>query len=152
VKIIIHTIGKNSATQLQSLIKEYLKRLPWSVEIKTHDPKAKGDIKSIKEKEGEVVLKYLQKDSYKIALDEKGALLNSHEFASLIQKQQNFGKNKMEFLIGGAYGHSQTLKNACDMVLSLSKMTFAHQLVPVILAEQIYRAYTIINNHPYHKS
>lgn len=151
MKIIIHVIGKGPSTQLQTLIQEYLKRTSWLIEVKAHIVRAKGDIETIKEKESESLLKNLQKDSYKITLDEKGALLTSHEFANLIQQQQTHGKSKTEFFIGGAYGHSQSIKKASSKVLSLSKMTFSHQLVPLILVEQIYRAYTIITNHPYHK-
>lgn len=151
MKVIIHTIGKTPSTQIQTLTQEYLKRLPWSIEIKAHNIKASGDIEHIKAKEGEAILKSLQKDSYRIALDERGALLTSHEFAALIQKQQAHSKSKIEFFIGGAHGHCQTLKTSSNQTLSLSKLTFAHQMVPLILAEQIYRAYTIINNHPYHK-
>ena len=85
-----------------------------------------------------------------VLLDEKGKILDSVSFANYVEKNKNQGIQKMVFVICGAYGAHAMLKSRANLTLSLSAFTFSHQLARVILAEQVYRAYTIINKHPYH--
>ena len=100
----------------------------------------------IKQFEAKKISEYLGGKSYKVILDVTGKALDSHEFSELI----NINKD-IDFIIGGAYGLDQTILSLADFKLSLSKMTYPHQLAKILLLEQIYRAQTIVENHPYHK-
>ncbi len=106
----------------------------------------------IKKTEGATILKFIQKDDVLIALDEKGKQWSSIELASFIQQKANESKKNLIFLVGGAYGLHENIINKCSYSWSLSKLVFPHQLVRLILAEQIYRACTIIKNEKYHHS
>ena len=106
----------------------------------------------LKKKEGEVILGALQKDDYLVLLDERGKLVKSEELAGYIQQRANDGTKKMVFLIGGAYGVSDEVTRRANYKWSLSPLVFPHQLVRLILAEQIYRACTINKNEKYHHS
>ena len=103
----------------------------------------------IKNREGELIIKNLKATDYVILLDEKGKISNSLEFAEFIQKKIIYGKD-IVFVIGGAYGFSQEVYKRSNELISLSKMTFSHQMVRLIFAEQLYRAMTIIKGEPYH--
>ncbi|MFB6318965.1 23S rRNA (pseudouridine(1915)-N(3))-methyltransferase RlmH [Saccharicrinis sp. FJH54] len=103
-----------------------------------------------KELEGKIILDNLQAGDYLVLLDEYGKELRSVEFADFIQKRMNSGIKQLVFLIGGPYGFSEEVKKRCDYTLSLSKMTYSHQLVRVLFAEQLYRAFSIIKGEPYH--
>ncbi|MBK7029380.1 MAG: 23S rRNA (pseudouridine(1915)-N(3))-methyltransferase RlmH [Bacteroidales bacterium] len=104
----------------------------------------------IKEKEAHTILSNIPKSATIILLDEHGVSKSSIEFASFIQKQMNTGIKELIFIIGGAFGVSELIKKQSDICISLSKMTFTHQFIRVILAEQLYRAMTILRNEPYH--
>ena len=104
----------------------------------------------IREKEAEAILAVLPKSSTFVLLDERGTEFRSVDFAGFLQKQMNSGNKELLFVIGGAYGVSQTLRKRADFVLSLSLMTFTHQFIRLMLAEQLYRAMTILKNEPYH--
>lgn len=106
----------------------------------------------LKKKEGEVVLKNINKEDYLIALDERGKQLTSEQFAKFIQERANTSRKNIIFLIGGSYGLDEILLKRSDHVMSLSAFTFPHQLVRLILAEQVYRACTILRNEKYHHS
>lgn len=110
----------------------------------------KMDIKMRIEEESNKLLNIIDFNDFVVLLDEKGKELDSRGFASLIEQKQNQSIKKICFIISGAYGSSDTLKNKVNYQLSLSKMTFSHQLVRVIFAEQLYRALSIINKLPYH--
>jgi len=103
------------------------------------------------EKEAEVITGRLRRDSHMIALDERGRHLTSEEFASYLKQLMVSGVSDVTFIIGGAHGLSKSLKARSAMLLSLSKMTFPHQMVPMVLLEQLYRAFKIIRNEPYHR-
>ena len=107
---------------------------------------------SIKEKEGIAVLKKIDAKDYLILLDEKGMEMNSLEFAEFIEKKMIYSDKKIKFLIGGAYGFSREVYSRADEKLSLSRMTFSHQIIRLIFAEQLYRAFTIIKNEKYHNN
>ncbi len=106
----------------------------------------------LKKKEGEAILNLLQKDDFLVLLDERGKNISSEQLAAHIQQQANNSTKKMVFLIGGAYGVSDEVMQRANFKWSLSQLVFPHQLVRLILAEQVYRACTIIKNEKYHHS
>lgn len=103
----------------------------------------------IKSKEGELILKNLRPDDNVVLLDERGTQHTSMEFSQIISSQLSRGRN-IAYVVGGAYGFSQAVYDRADGKISLSRMTFSHQMVRVIFAEQLYRAFTIMNGEPYH--
>ena len=104
----------------------------------------------LKKKEGEIILNVLQKEDYLVLLDESGIQLNSEGFATFIQKRANESIKNIVFLIGGAYGVSEAVMQRANYKWSLSQLVFPHQLVRLIVAEQVYRACSIIRNEKYH--
>lgn len=107
--------------------------------------------KIVLEKEGERVLKYLDKKGFSFVLDQKGKMFSTEELAGLFKEKMNQGYNEFIFITGGALGLSPEVVNSADFRLSLSKMTFPHQLVRLILLEQVYRAFSILEGRKYHK-
>lgn len=105
---------------------------------------------AIKELEGKQIMKYLSPDDDVILLDERGKMLSSAELADFIQKKSIGSKKNVVFIAGGAYGFSKAVYDRANSMLSLSKMTFSHQIIRIIFLEQLYRAFTIIRNEPYH--
>jgi 23S rRNA (pseudouridine1915-N3)-methyltransferase len=150
--ITIKAIGREKSSALKELTDEYLKRLPW--DIKTVEKICEKNLSAaeLKEAEAQLLLDGLPPSgNFKIALDENGKQLSSKEFAQMLTQKYEQGFKSFTFLIGGAYGHGTAVTKNADFTLSLGKMTFAHKMVRLLLIEQIYRAYTIITNHPYHK-
>jgi 23S rRNA (pseudouridine1915-N3)-methyltransferase len=146
-KILIACIGKISSNSPEyKIIHEYSKRIATVIEIKEFEVKKKLDVLQLKAAEAEILLNQTF-NYHRIALDEHAKQMTSIKFASYL----NGLKQKMAFIIGGAYGLDNKILQASDNVISLSEMTMPHMLVRAILVEQIYRATTIINNHPYHK-
>lgn len=152
MKISIFSIGKfRKSDPAQELFLEYKKRLNWKIELKELELKGNFQGEVLKIKEGELLLSKVSYNSKIIALDEKGKMLSSLEFANSIKNYANQGISDLTFIIGGADGLSVELKQKADLILSFSKMTFPHLMIRSFLIEQIYRANTIINNHPYHR-
>jgi len=151
MKVKILAVGKEKSPEMRTLTQEYLKRLPWKVEILEIEPSKTGSIPEIKDAEGLKLLAKTGKNSFVVILDEKGTELSSHEFADLFGKIARKGLSEVNFIIGGAHGHGDNIKKNADLELSLSKMTLPHKFARIILCEQIYRAYSILENHPYHK-
>lgn len=148
----ILSIGKfKQNDSYKQIFNEYKKRLKWSLALKELNVKKKVQGDLLKKAEAELFKKNLDKNSKIIALDERGKNVTSPEFADLIKKYQQEGISSIDFLIGGAEGLDPEMRKEADYVLSLGKMVFPHLMVRVILTEQLYRAYTILNNHPYHK-
>lgn len=148
-------IGKTDSKALQGLIDTYAKRLQhyvkFEIEIIPDLKKAKNlSEEQQKTKEGELILKKLNPSDILILFDEKGKHLSSVEFSSYLQKKMNSGIKQLVFLIGGPYGFSQGIYEAASGQLSLSRMTFSHQMVRLFITEQVYRAFTILRNEPYH--
>ena len=158
MKIKIYCIGKIKEQYLKDGINEYLKRISAysNVEIvevidsKVRDNPNSSDIEKAKNEEGERVLK-LVKNDYLIGLDLNKKEPTSEEFASFLQDKLVEGGSNVSFVIGGSYGLSDALKERCNSSISLSKLTFLHQMTRLILLEQIYRAFKILNNETYHK-
>ena len=158
MKIKIYCIGKIKEQYLKDGINEYLKRISTysNVEIvevtdsKVRDNPNTSDIEKAKNEEGDRVLK-LVKNNYLIGLDLNKKEPTSEEFASFLHSKLVEGGSNVSFVIGGSYGLSDALKNRCNSSISLSKLTFLHQMTRLILLEQIYRAFKILNNETYHK-
>ncbi len=154
----IITVGKIKEDYLKSAIAEYSKRLSRFTKLEIIELKdeiipespSDGIIEKTKEIEGNSILSKI-KDDYVIALDLKGEMIDSIEFSKKIEQLNSKGISKITFVIGGSLGLSKEVLKRADYKLSFSKMTFPHQLFRVILLEQIYRAYKIMNNETYHK-
>jgi 23S rRNA (pseudouridine1915-N3)-methyltransferase len=106
----------------------------------------------VKSLEGELILKNLKSTDTAVLLDENGKTLDSVGFADFVQKQMNAGAKQLVFVVGGAFGFSDEVYQRADYKVSLSKMTFSHQIIRLIFAEQFYRAMTILKNEPYHNA
>ncbi len=159
MKITIITVGKVKESYFRGAIEEYSKRLSKYCKLdivevsdeKTPDKASETEEDQIKAKEAERIMKHVRDDAYVIALAIDGKQLDSVELADKIEKLGVQGNSHIQMIIGGSLGlHSSVLSRA-NYKLSFSKMTFPHQLMRVILLEQIYRAYRIINGEPYHK-
>ncbi len=155
MKIKIIAIGKTDDKNLISLIQTYEQRLKHYVKFELSIiPDLKNtknlSVKQQKEKEGELILKNTQSTDHLILLDEKGNDFGSIEFSQFLQKKMNSGIKNLILVIGGPYGFSEKIYQKAAGKLSLSKMTFSHQMIRLFLVEQIYRAFTILNNEPYH--
>ncbi len=152
MRITILTIGKSSRGPEQSLWDEYIRRLPWPVEIREYElkkqPASSGERKKL---EGEKLLEALDASAVVIALDERGKTLSSREFANKIDGWRMDGIRDLLFVIGGADGLSDAVRDRANLLLSFGKLTWPHMLVRVMLCEQIYRAWSIGTNHPYHR-
>ena len=118
---------------------------------KTPDQASKAVEDAIRAKEGERILKFLRDDMYVITLEINGKMLTSEEFAEKLESLGVQGKSSIAFVIGGSIGLGKDVLKRSDFALSFSKMTFPHQLMRVVLLEQVYRGYRIINGAPYHK-
>lgn len=159
MKITVITVGKIKEKYLKDAIAEYSKRLGryCRLEIievadeKTPDQASEAAEESIREKEGERIMKHIREDMYVITLEIAGKMLSSEELADKINALGLSGKSSIAFVIGGSIGLAREVMARSDFALSFSKMTFPHQLMRVILLEQVYRSYRIINGEPYHK-
>ncbi len=149
------TIGKTDNKNLQSLIDEYTKRLSFYIKF---DLDIIPDIKNVKnlseaqqkEKEGELILSKITPTDHLILLDENGKTFSSVGFSEFLQKKMNAGVKTLVFVIGGPYGFSDKVYEKAIGKVSLSEMTFSHQMVRLFVIEQIYRGFTILKNEPYH--
>lgn len=159
MKITLITVGKIKEKYLKDAISEYTKRLSkyCKLEIfevadeKTPDHASETIENQIRSKEGERILKLVKDDAYVITLEIQGKQLTSEELADKVETLGIQGISHITFVIGGSIGLGQDVLKRSDYALSFSKMTFPHQLMRVILLEQIYRSYRIINREPYHK-
>ncbi|WKW46752.1 23S rRNA (pseudouridine(1915)-N(3))-methyltransferase RlmH [Myroides sp. JBRI-B21084] len=148
-------IGKTDNKNLQALIDEYTKRLGFYIKF---DLEIIADIKNVKnlseaqqkQKEGELILSKLTATDHLILLDENGKSFSSVGFADELQKKMNAGIKTLVFVIGGPYGFSDDVYKKANGKISLSAMTFSHQMVRLFVIEQIYRGFTILKNEPYH--
>ena len=155
MKIKLLAIGKTDDKNLQVLIDKYQNRLKHYIKFELV---VIPDIKNVKnlsenqqkEKEGELILKQLQPTDQLVLLDENGKEFSSVIFSEFMQKKMNSGIKQLVFVIGGPYGFSETVYKKAQGKVSLSKMTFSHQMVRLFVVEQIYRAFTILKNEPYH--
>jgi 23S rRNA (pseudouridine1915-N3)-methyltransferase len=151
------SVGKAHEPYVKEGVELFTKRIShyytagWQIIASPKNAAAAGN-DDLKKKEGETILNLLHKDDFLVLLDERGKNMSSEQLAALIQQQANNSIKKMIFLIGGAYGVSNAVMQRANFKWSLSQLVFPHQLVRLILAEQVYRACTIIKNEKYHHS
>ena len=155
MKALLLTVGKTYINSISSEIEKYTNRisfyLPFSMEIVPDIKNRKKLSENLqKQKEGDYILNRLDNSDYVVLLDEGGRLFDSKEFAMHIEKKKNSVSKRIVFIIGGPYGFSDAIKDRANEKISLSRMTFTHQMVRLIFVEQLYRAMTILNNEPYH--
>lgn len=155
MKLILLLIGKTEATWLKSGIALYEERLSHYISyqrVEISELKSVSNLtqQQIKEKEGDTILKYIKPGDELILLDERGEEFSSERFAAHLEKKSVYGTKSVVFVIGGAYGFSEEVYKRANEKISLSKMTFSHQMVRLIFLEQLYRAFTIIKGEPYH--
>lgn len=151
IKLIV--VGKTKSSELVRLINEYVKRINFYKKFKiivVNSLKSKKNSeKEIKKIEGENVLKSVKKNELIFLLDENGKSFNSRKFANFLSNKFKTNKS-IVFVVGGAHGFSNEIKQKSNEIISLSEMTFSHQIIRLFFTEQVYRALTILNNHPYH--
>ena len=155
MKIKLIAIGKTDNSALQALIDDYLKRLSFYIKFELEIITVIKNVKNLsealqKEKEGEMILSKISPMDHLILLDEKGKSFSSMDFSSFIEKKAMQGKTRIIFVIGGAFGFSPEVYDRANELVSLSKMTFSHQLIRLIFLEQLYRSFTILKGEKYH--
>ena len=155
MKIVLLSVGKTDNIHFAELIEAYLKRVNFYIPFEmiiVPDPKNRKNISEGEQKiaESSLLLKTLQPADHVVLLDDKGKQYTSTEFALYIEKKKHSVPKRLVFVVGGPYGLSQEMYAAANEKISLSRMTFTHQMVRLIFIEQLYRAMTIINNEPYH--
>lgn len=159
MKYRILSVGKIRESFFSSGVEEYLKRLrPYAgievadgLEEKISPHASPKEIEKLLEKEGQRILNLIGENEIMIVLDVKGRCLSSEELAGQMQKWNESGKFRVNFIIGGANGLSERVKQCADEKLSFSRLTFPHQMAVLILAEQLYRGFKIIKGEPYHR-
>ncbi|NLI94792.1 MAG: 23S rRNA (pseudouridine(1915)-N(3))-methyltransferase RlmH [Erysipelotrichaceae bacterium] len=159
MRIKLVCVGKLKAKAYTQLMEEFLKRLrPYAkieiIEVRDEKVSPRASLKEeeiVKNKEGEKILSKIKQDEYVVLLDRHGEDISSIELASFIEHSLVQGQSQMTFVIGGALGICESVRTRANKTISFSRLTFTHQLIRVILVEQIYRAFRIINNEPYHK-
>lgn len=152
MKLRVLWIGKTRDQWIKDGVAEYASRIERYLPISTNEVKDEKNANTAegRRREGERLLKLLGPQTALVVLDERGRQMDSVQFALLIGKHRDSGTAELAFAIGGAYGFSEEVRKRATLVLSLSAMTFTHQMVRPFLLEQIYRACTILNNEPYH--
>ncbi|MDA3954581.1 MAG: 23S rRNA (pseudouridine(1915)-N(3))-methyltransferase RlmH [Bacteroidales bacterium] len=155
MKIKLLLIGKTDSDILSNGVDDYLKRIkhyiPFEMSIIPDLKNTKNLSESQqKQKEGELILNFINPGDFLVLLDEKGKVFTSVEFSRFMEKQMIAGLKNLIFIVGGPYGFSDEVYKKCNSKISLSRMTFSHQMVRLIFAEQLYRAMTIIKGEPYH--
>ena len=154
MKIKLLVVGKTSGSFLVPLISDYVKRINRFINfeiIEINNIKLKKvNSLEIQKREGVKILDKIDKKDQVFILDEKGKSYNSIDFSKFIENKIVNSSKNIIFIIGGAYGFSEKIYSRSNSIISLSKMTFSHQIIRLFMVEQLYRALTIINNHPYH--
>ena len=153
--ISIVAVGKIKEKSLSQLIEEYKKRIGAYSKIEiievSDEPNDRLSYEKVKEIEGQRIIKQLKKDSYVILLSLKGKQMDSIKFSREIEKINTYNSSHITFVIGGSVGVSEQVEQRADLLLKLSEMTFPHNIARLLILEQIYRAYKILNNETYHK-
>ena len=155
MEVVLLAIGKTNIKFVDAGIKEYEGRLRRYVTFRTEwlrDVKGAGQLAEVRQKEveGEVILAKLQPSDLGLLLDERGKEFTSREFAVWMEKQMASGRKRIVFVIGGPYGFSQSVYDRADGKVSMSKLTFNHEMIRLFFVEQMYRAMTILRGEPYH--
>ncbi|AVR00933.1 23S rRNA (pseudouridine(1915)-N(3))-methyltransferase RlmH [Oceanobacillus iheyensis] len=159
MKITLVSVGKLKEKYLKQGIQEYMKRLSAYAKVdivevadeKAPENMSDAEMLEVKRKEGERILSHITQDTYVITLEINGKMLSSEQLAAKMDELATYGKSKIAFVIGGSLGMSEDVQKRSDLALSFSKMTFPHQVMRLILLEQVYRAFRINRGEPYHK-
>lgn len=151
MKFILLCVGTLKAGPEKDLLDQYRTRLSWPFDMREVICRKKGTSYQVKIWEGELLLQAIESDSIVIGLDERGTSLTSPEFAKVLENYRNEGIKSLTFIIGGADGFSDPVRNRCQRLISFGHMTWPHLLVRGMLVEQIYRAQQIRIGHPYHR-
>ncbi len=152
MEILLLCTAKTDDSEIKSLCGRYEKRLNHYIRFRMEEiqtPKIREE-KKLTEREGELILEKIHPSDFCILLDEAGREYSSEQLATQIQKYMNGGIKRVVFVIGGPYGFSEAVRQRADGMLSLSRLTFTHQMVRLFFTEQLYRAFTILRNEPYH--
>lgn len=153
MKITLLVVGKTTDKHLETLISDYCGRLkhyiPFDTQVIGDVVKGKVSMDLQKKQEGDLILKAVGTSATVILLDERGEQYRSVDFATYVQKQMSAGRDVI-FVVGGPYGFSEEVYDRANGLISLSKMTFSHQMIRLLFVEQLYRACTIIKHEPYH--
>ena len=152
MQIVIAAIGRAKGGPERELYQSYVERLPWRVDLKEIEIKKETAVEPRKAKEGEALLAAVPDGARIVALDERGRAEASAAFAKRLEGWRDGGVRTVAFLIGGADGLSDDVRKRADVVLSFGTMTWPHMLVRAMLAEQLYRAHSILSGHPYHRA
>lgn len=152
MRITLVAIGKIKNTTEEALFNQYVARLPWPLTVQESMCKKPLSGPALKQAEALLLEKHIPAGSKLIALDERGKSLTSAAFAAQIGQWRDSGDNQLTFIIGGADGLDESLRKRADLLLSFGQLTWPHLLVRPLLAEQLYRAHTILSGHPYHRS
>ena len=154
MKITFLLLGKTTSPEIKSICDDYRKRINHYTKMEEviidNSAIKLADKQKIKEKEGEFIMKKITATDFVVLLDDKGKEFNSVQFSQYLEGIFNQSVKKVFFIVGGAYGFSNTVYKRANAKISLSKMTFSHQIVRAIFSEQLYRAFTIMRNEPYH--
>ncbi|UJL46354.1 23S rRNA (pseudouridine(1915)-N(3))-methyltransferase RlmH [Virgibacillus sp. NKC19-16] len=159
MKISIIAVGKLKEKYLKQGIEEYLKRLSTYAKVditevadeKAPENMSEAEMQEVKRKEGERILSKVGQDTYVVTLEINGKMLTSEQLAAKMDELATYGKSKIAFVIGGSLGISEAVQKRSDLALSFSKLTFPHQMMRLILLEQVYRGFRIMRGEPYHK-
>lgn len=152
MKLTILAIGRAKAGPEQTLCGDYLKRIPWSVDVRELEVRKAMPPAEKQKQESALLLDAVPRGAVVVALDEFGKQLASAELADRLGRWQDEGRRDVAFLIGGADGHADAVKQRADLTLAMGRMTWPHMLARVMLAEQLYRGWSILNKHPYHRA
>jgi len=151
MRITLLAVGRMKAGAAQDIYELYAARLRWPIAVKEVEERRPLPPEALKEQEGALLLAAVPRGARVIALDEGGRQMTSREFAQLLGRWQDDGAQDLAFLIGGADGLAQPACGAADTILSLGRMTWPHMLIRGLLAEQLFRAESILAGHPYHR-
>lgn len=155
MKIVLAVVGKMSSGYLKSGIDDYVSRLRHYVPFEIQyiaDARNTRNMTRDRQKtaEGKNIMSFIESSDYVVLLDERGNEYSSIDFSRHLERKMNVGSRRLVFIVGGPYGFSQEIYERANEQLSLSKMTFSHEMIRLIFVEQLYRAMTIIRNEPYH--
>lgn len=151
MKIEIIAVGRMKKSPESDILETYLKRCPWKVKVTEVEERRPITGAERMAREGDLILNAIPKGATVIALDERGKEMRSTVFAEKIRNYQDMGVSTLVFLIGGADGYDPKVKAQADLKISFGQMTWPHMMVRAMLGEQLYRASTILQGHPYHK-
>ncbi|MDJ0895383.1 MAG: 23S rRNA (pseudouridine(1915)-N(3))-methyltransferase RlmH [Alphaproteobacteria bacterium] len=149
--ILILAVGRCRDRSLQGLFDDYVGRLPWPLALKEVEERRALPAEQRMQKEADLLLQAIPDDAVVVALDQRGRSLTSEAFAARLGRWRDDGVAHIAFLIGGADGLAEAVRQRATVVLSLGAMTWPHLMVRVLLAEQLYRAHAILSGHPYHR-